>query len=123
MRLSALHVYPAKSCAGLSPSSWPVDALGFQYDRRWMVTTPGEGAPQREVPALALVTPEIRPLHLVLRAGHDGADAALDPMGGRPVATQRWTPRFRVVAPDHKADAWFSEAVGLEVVLAWFPSS
>ena len=39
----------------------------------------------------------------------------------RPIATQVWGDRLAVVAPDHKADAWFSEVVGLEVVLAWFP--
>ena len=61
MQISALHLYPVKSCAGLSPAAWPVDALGLQYDRRWMVITPrGEFLTQREVPALALVIPEIR---------------------------------------------------------------
>ena len=121
--LSSIHLYPVKSCAGLSPASWPVDELGLRYDRRWMVTTPrGEFLTQREVPALALVTPEIRPPHLVLRApGMTELMLALDPMGGRPIATQVWDAPLSVVAPDHKADAWFSEAVGLEVVLAWFP--
>lgn len=123
MKISALHLYPVKSCAGLSPVSWPVDELGLRYDRRWMVTTPrGEFLTQREVPALALVVPEIRPPHLVLRApGMAELVLALDPMGGRPIATQVWDDPLSVVAPDHKADAWFSEVVGLEVVLAWFP--
>ncbi len=123
--LSSLHLYPIKSCAGLSPASWPVDELGLRYDRRWMVVTPrGEFLTQREVPALALVTPEIRPPHLVLRApGQPELVIALNPMGGRPIATHVWGDPLAVVAPDHKADTWFSDVVGLEVVLAWFPPS
>lgn len=125
MQISALHLYPVKSCAGLSPAAWPVDALGLQYDRRWMVITPrGEFLTQREVPALALVTPEIRPPHLVLRfPGLPELVTALAPMGGRPVATQVWDDPLRVVAPDHKADAWFSHVVEQEAVLAYFPET
>ena len=37
MHLSGIHVYPIKSCRGLSLESWPVDRFGFQFDRRWML--------------------------------------------------------------------------------------
>jgi len=125
MYLSALHVYPVKSCAGLSPSAWEVGELGFRYDRRWMLVTPrGRFLTQRECPALALVTPEIRPPHLLLRApGHAELATALHPMGGRPMATQVWGDPLAVVAPDPRADAWFSDVLGQECVLAYFPEA
>ena len=49
MLLSSIHVYPIKSCAGISISEWEVDAFGLRYDRRWMVVTPrGQFLTQRE---------------------------------------------------------------------------
>jgi uncharacterized protein YcbX len=48
---------------------------------------------------------------------------ALDPMGGRPIATQVWEDSLAVVAPDHKADDWFSNYLGHEAMLAYMPSS
>jgi uncharacterized protein YcbX len=43
LRLTALHVYPIKSAAGLAPAAWEVDGFGLRYDRRWMVVDAGGG--------------------------------------------------------------------------------
>jgi len=48
---------------------------------------------------------------------------ALAPMGGRPVATRVWDDPLSVIAPDHKADAWFSRVLGVECVLVFFPDT
>lgn len=123
MRLSSIYVYPVKSCGGISYPSWEVDRLGFKYDRRWMVITPrGEFLTQREIPALALIQPRIDPPHLRITApGAAELVMALSPLGGRPVATRVWDDSLQVVAPDHRADAWFSDFLGHEVVIAYFP--
>jgi len=88
-----------------------------------MVITPrGEFLTQRELPSLALIRPRIEPPHLVLSApGAKELVLALAPLGGRPVATRVWRDPLQVVAPDHKADAWFSDFLGREVVLVYFP--
>ncbi|MFN8125332.1 MAG: MOSC domain-containing protein [Candidatus Nanopelagicales bacterium] len=58
MHLSALWVYPLKSCAGVAVDRWPLDADGLRYDRSWMVVDPdGEFLTQREEPRLALARP------------------------------------------------------------------
>jgi uncharacterized protein YcbX len=125
MHLSALHLYPVKSCGGIAVDQWEVDEFGFRYDRRWMVTTPrGEFVTQRECPALALVRPRVTPPHLRLTAPDlPELVLPLNPLGGRPVATRVWDDPVSVVAPDHRADDWFSRVVGREVVLAWFPEN
>jgi uncharacterized protein YcbX len=125
MHLSALNVYPIKSCAGLSVSEWEVDAFGLRYDRRWMVVTPrGEFLTQRELPAFARVQATIAPPHLRVTApGQPELVVALNPMGGRPIATRVWDDALSVVAPDHKADSWFSDYLGHEVMLAYMPES
>lgn len=125
MHLSALNIYPIKSCAGITALSWEVDPFGFRYDRRWMVTTPrGEFITQRECPALALVHLEVAEPHLRVTApGMPELLLALNPLGGRPVSTMIWDDQVNVVAPDHRADDWFSRVVGLEVVLAYMPDT
>jgi uncharacterized protein YcbX len=121
--LSSINIYPVKSCAGIALEAWDVDVLGLHYDRRWMVMTPnGQFLTQRELPALALVQPRIAPPHLRLTApAMPELVTPLDPLGGRPVAARVWDDHLHVLAPDHKADAWFSNYLGYEVLLAYFP--
>ena len=121
--LSALHVYPIKSCGGISVTEWEVDAFGLSFDRRWMLVTPqGRFLTQRELPALALVRVTIAPPHLRVTApGIPELVTPLSPQGGRPVATEVWGDPMQVLAPDHKADEWFSNFLGHEVMLAYFP--
>lgn len=121
--LSALHVYPIKSCAGLTVTEWEVDGFGLKYDRRWMIVTPrGRFLTQRDLPSLARVRAEVAPPHLRVTApGAPELITPLAPLGGRPVATQVWDDPVQVVAPDHKADQWFSDYLGHEVVLVYMP--
>jgi uncharacterized protein YcbX len=54
--VSALYVYPIKSCRGIGVSEWPVAERGFVADRRWMVVdAAGMVVTQRETPELSLI--------------------------------------------------------------------
>lgn len=68
-RLSALVVYPVKSCAGIEVPNWAVDERGLEHDRSFMVVDAGTGAflTQREYPGLALVRPALAPGMLLLQ--------------------------------------------------------
>jgi hypothetical protein len=124
-KLASMHVYPIKSCAGIAVEAWEVDQFGLRYDRRWMIVTPkGQFLTQRELPAFAHVRVTIAPPHLRVSApGQPELVLALDPLGGRPIATQVWEDPVAVVAPDHRADSWFSDYLGHEVMLAYMPDS
>jgi len=82
--LSALHVYPVKSCAPLSPDRAEVGARGLDGDRRWMlVDEQARFVTGRQVPRLVLLRatplasglrlefPDAQPLELAT----PGADA------------------------------------------------
>ena len=65
--VSALYVYPIKSCAGIRVSEWPVVERGFYADRRWMIVDPkGKFVTQRELAELSQVRTAIdgHTLHL-----------------------------------------------------------
>lgn len=57
-QISQLFVYPIKSCAGISVSSFQFDKKGPLFDRRWMLVNSltGNFLSQREIPKMSLIT-------------------------------------------------------------------
>jgi uncharacterized protein YcbX len=54
--ITALHVYPVKSCGGIALTRAQLLATGLEHDRRWLVTDPnGRFQTQRELPAMSLI--------------------------------------------------------------------
>lgn len=67
--LSEIRVYPVKSCAGISVRQSALTETGLEWDRSWMVVDlQGHMVSQRELPAMALITPRLRASDVVLRA-------------------------------------------------------
>jgi uncharacterized protein YcbX len=60
--LESVHVYPVKSCAGVTPREALLAETGFDLDRAWMVTDGDfEFVTQRELPRMALIEPKLGP--------------------------------------------------------------
>ncbi|MGH8186460.1 MAG: MOSC domain-containing protein, partial [Steroidobacteraceae bacterium] len=54
VRISALNIYPVKSCRGIARERALVTATGFEHDREWLIVRPdGRFITQREQPRLA----------------------------------------------------------------------
>jgi uncharacterized protein len=69
VQISSLHVYPIKSCRGISLPRVQLTPRGFAWDREWMVVEPsGKFLTQREAPSLALVQTELTADHLIVSA-------------------------------------------------------
>lgn len=67
--ISALNVYPVKSCRGIALDRARVGLAGIESDRRWMVISDtGRFLTQRELPRLALVVPRLDAAGLTLSA-------------------------------------------------------
>lgn len=68
MQLSAIHIYPVKSCGALSPRHAEVEARGLAHDRRWMIVDrDGRFLTGRQLPTLVLLraTPQADGLRLL----------------------------------------------------------
>lgn len=121
MHLASLHIYPIKGCRGHDVASAELDRLGLVGDRRLMLVDGHDRfLSQREVPALATLTPRLAGTTLSVAVdGHPVLEVAVDP-AGPPREVTIW--RDRVVAADQGADAaaWFSEALGLSCRLVAF---
>src|SRR4051794_28376284 len=74
MHISSLHIYPVKSCRGLSITAGEVDDFGFIGDRRFMVVTEDEGMflTQRMHPRMALIETALTKDALILSSPKHG---------------------------------------------------
>lgn len=67
--ITAIYIYPIKSCAGLSLDSSVLTTTGLAHDRQWMIVDQsGQFQTQRQIPHLAWIEPEVEESTLRLRA-------------------------------------------------------
>lgn len=121
--ISALHVYPIKSCRGLDLKAVRFDLRGPLYDRRFMlVGETGAFLTQRELPRMALIEPRLGPTALQISA--PGMPLLKVPM------TQRDAKRLEISLWKHAGPAedagesaadWFSSFLEHRCRLVRFP--
>ncbi len=118
--ISAINVYPIKSCAGTSVGRAYLDRSGFQNDRKFMIVGPDNRfLSQRDLPRMALIRPRIEvipgtPLYeageLVVNApGMSELRVLFSPKDevGVHDATV-WDDSCLVIGQGNQASAWFS---------------
>lgn len=122
--ISAIHVYPIKSCAPLSPPAADVELRGFSGDRRWMIVdADGKLLTAREHPRLTLI-----------HAMPDGEALTLDgpgmprlrllrPESGSRVQATVWRSRVGALPAPHAANRWISEFLRLAARFVFMDSA
>jgi len=123
MLLSALHVYPVKSCRGIAPARWRLDAYGLGGDRSWMVVdAAGRYLTQRELPRLALVGTRLDGERSILSAP-GRAPLELPPAGTRlgDVAIEVWRHSGPAIDGGDDAARWISAHLGVPARLVAVP--
>jgi uncharacterized protein YcbX len=119
--LAALHLYPVKSCAGITLDTYELDSTGLDLDRAWMVVDEhGEFLSQRELPRMALIRPALRASDLVLRApGMLALHLALDVVE-QPVRVRVWDDEVAAFDMGALAAQWCSDFLGRTARLVRF---
>ena len=119
--LSALHVYPIKSCGGVVLDAGLLVETGLEFDRAWMVVDgQGELLTQRELPRMALVQPTFKGSELVLRApGMLALHLRLDTVEA-PTRVRVWNDVVKAYDMGGLAAQWFSDFLGQKLKLARF---
>lgn len=119
--ISALWVYPVKSCAGVPVPEAILTETGLEFDRAWMVVDEqGEFVTQRELPRMALIRPQLKTQDMVLRApGMLALHIALDQVQ-EPVRVRVWDDDVKAYDMGPIAAQWFSDFLGEKLRLVRF---
>ena len=119
--LAALHLYPVKSCRGMTVAEATVTDAGLEHDREWMVVTPeGRFVTQRECPRLATVGVSLDGRALTLAAAGGGSVAVPLDLRGAPVEVTVWRDRCQAHDQGTEVARWLSEWLGRPVQLVRF---
>ncbi len=107
--LSAVYVYPIKSCGGISLQSVDLGATGLLHDRRWMlVDEGGKFMSQRRHPRMALISSLLTPDRLVVSApGMPDLEVPLEDEHGGRIDVEVWGDAQRGAPVGGHADRWF----------------
>ncbi|HYO89297.1 MAG TPA: MOSC N-terminal beta barrel domain-containing protein [Candidatus Limnocylindrales bacterium] len=126
--VSALVIYPVKSCAGIALSQVHFGHTGPDLDRRWMVVAEDDGEllalTQRETPRLALAQPSLIGGELVLRApgvGHLRVPIEDDRPATRTAMLR--ADNLQVMDEGLEAAEWFGELLDAEVRFVRLPNA
>jgi uncharacterized protein YcbX len=122
--VSALYVYPVKSCRGVSLTEAAVADRGFAHDREWMVVdTDGRFVTQRVRPALALVVATVDDDGLRLTAPDmpELVVSHASPGSSRPVTV--WRDTCLAESAGVRAARWFSDYLGDSFDLVRMPDT
>ncbi|GAB3469755.1 MOSC domain-containing protein [Polaromonas eurypsychrophila] len=119
--ITALWVYPVKSCAGVRVEEAILTETGLEFDRAWMVVDEhGEFVTQRELPRMALIRPQLKTQDMVLRApGMLALHIALDQVQ-EPVRVRVWDDEVKAYDMGPIAAQWFSDFLGEKLRLVRF---
>ena len=123
--VSALNIFPIKSCGGIAVREAVVVERGFEHDRRWMVTDPnGMFLTQRNHPKLALAATTLSREHIALSApGLDPVQIPLELAEGEAIQTVVWGSKVKALQGPREANEWFSTLLGMPCLLVHMPAS
>ena len=121
VHVHSLHVYPVKSCGGITLNQSLLIETGLEFDRAWMVVDErGEFVTQRQLPRLALIQPTLKTYEMVLRApGMLALHIALDTVE-KPVRAKVWNDDVAAYDMGDLCAQWFSDFLGRPLRLVRF---
>jgi uncharacterized protein len=119
--VSRLFLYPIKSCAGVEVNEALLIETGLELDRAWMVVdADGVFVTQRELPRMALITPQLKHSDMVLRApGMLALHIAIDKVETA-TTVQVWGDTVKAFDMGNLAAQWFSDFLGQPLRLVRF---
>jgi uncharacterized protein YcbX len=120
-RISALNIYPVKSCRGMPIAAAEVGSTGLFDDRHWMLVRPnGRFVTQRELPRMALIGTQVGAGGLTLSAPGMPEISVPRSVSGpaRPVTV--WKFNGRGLDCGTEAAAWVTKYLETELSLVAF---
>lgn len=111
--ITALNIYPVKSCKGVALKEARIGTMGLEHDREWLIVRPdGRFITQREEPRLALIEPSLDATQLRLDA--PGMESLVVParLQSNPVEVTCWRDRCSAFDAGVEAERWLERYLG-----------
>jgi uncharacterized protein YcbX len=122
MRLSAITIFPIKSCAGIDLDSVVVDRFGPAGDRRWMVVADsGRFITQRDLPAMSQIGVSLSEQGICLTRPGPPLDVPVPDPGAPPRLVRVWEDRVPAQDAGDAAAAWLRECLATPCRLVYMP--
>jgi uncharacterized protein YcbX len=122
-QVSQLFVYPIKSCAGISVSSFKFDEKGPLFDRRWMLVDRKTGTflSQRSTPKMALLSTRIEndAVWVGQSLDHDLVGSCRLPTKGKRIEVKVWSDTVHGYDCGDKLARWFSQLLSHDCRLVY----
>ena len=120
--VSALSIYPVKSCRGISLNTAQLEKFGLQHDRRWMVVDEyGVMITQRKIAKMCLIQPELTSQGIILKTA-SMADLNVEiPQPKKKVSVTVWDDNCHAYDAGDEAANWVSEVLATSCRLVYFP--
>lgn len=112
MKVSALWIYPVKSCGGITLPQVEVTEKGFMGDRQWMIVdTEGNFLTQRQYPQLARVKTQLTDTELILNFDNFSTLKIARQQKGELKTVSIWRDQTQGIDQGIEAKNWFSEVL------------
>jgi uncharacterized protein YcbX len=122
-QVSQLFVYPIKSCAGISVSSFKFDEKGPLFDRRWMLVDRKTGIflSQRSTPKMALISTRIEndAVWVGQSLDNDLMESCRLPTKGKRIEVQVWSDTVHGYDCGDTLARWFSQLLNHDCRLVY----
>ncbi len=118
--ISQLFIYPIKSCAGISVSSFQFDETGPLFDRNWMLVDAKTGRylSQRTLPKMALITTQVS--DGCVSASHiNNPNDFILPTTGELIDVGIWEDDVQGLDCGDEAASWFSSVIDCDCRLVY----
>ncbi len=120
-KITALNVYPVKSCRGIALDRATLTPTGFAFDRRWMVVDErGKFLTQREAPRMSLIKTQLEESRLRLSAPGMSDLEVGDAVQSAALQVQIWDDRCAALDAGSTAAQWLSDFLSRELRLVSF---
>ncbi|HMN43385.1 MAG TPA: MOSC N-terminal beta barrel domain-containing protein [Povalibacter sp.] len=111
--ITALNIYPVKSCKGIPLQRSRVALTGLEYDRQWLIVRPnGRFVTQREEPRLALIETALADGALTLTSAQAGTLRIPVDASGASVDVTCWQDRCAAFDMGEDASQWLATHLG-----------
>ena len=123
-QVSALYIYPVKSCRGIRLDVSELEAFGLKHDRRWMVVdNDGVMLTQRKLARMCLIQPELTQSGVMLKTSAMN-DISIDiPVAAKLSRVKVWDDVCQAHDAGDEAANWLSEFLQRECRLVYFPDN